>query len=177
MCGIAQQRILDHALGHAQSHISWSCVQIAFRILHGFPGFQWIFHGFAPSLWCTFDTFTNFYSVASYNSHLRIRLGNCTIADQSFGIDMLDSFGSSSSGREKCCEKCCPASPAYRTDAVLGCVSSLPLFVFALRFFDTVCPSATSVLGCFSSPPLLPFFLLQFVDTTCSFVLCPTVVP
>ena len=92
--------------------------------------FQWIFHGFAPSLWGTFDTFTNFYSVASYNSHLRIRLGNCSIADQSFGIDTLDSFGSSSSGCEKCCEKCCPASPAYRTHAVLVsllflCLSSL----------------------------------------------------
>ena len=50
MCGIAQQRILDHALGHAQSHISWSCVQIAFRILHGFPGFQWISNGSSMDL-------------------------------------------------------------------------------------------------------------------------------
>ena len=37
MRGIAQQRLLlDHALGHAQSHISWSDVRIEFRIFHGF---------------------------------------------------------------------------------------------------------------------------------------------
>ena len=54
MRGIAQQRLLlDHALGHAQSH-SWSNVPIEFRILHGFSMEIRIFHGFAPSLWCRF---------------------------------------------------------------------------------------------------------------------------
>lgn len=134
-----------------------NCIQDSTWVSQFPMDFQWIFQWICTKTWCTFDTFTNFYSVASYNSHFRIRLGNCSIADQSFGIDMLDSFGSSNSGREKCC----PASPAYRTDAVLSCVSSLPLFVFALRFFDTVCPSATSVLSCFSSPLSCPSFFFS----------------
>ena len=81
MRGIAQQRLLlDHALGHAQSHISWSNVRIEFRILHGFPMEFRIFHGFAPSLWCIFDNCSGLSLI--YHSHLRIRLGNCSSPDK-----------------------------------------------------------------------------------------------
>ena len=112
----------------------------------------------------------------------------CDASCASTTPEVFDSFGSSCNfGREECC-------PASATDAVLGGVSSPPfLLVFPLRFFDTVCTSATpevfdsfrsscnfgreeccpasatdAVLGGVSFPPFLLVFPLRFFDTVCT---------